>query len=555
MSKKHSLYLMRLRLLTGLVCILNTCPPSVVWGQTLEEILNKRSAKTLQRSPETQEMWKQMLAAFVSNDLEKAKALADKFLSQQQVLTPLQIRATQMLLELSANASTKGESTEVAQLKIDATEVLRAAQFAEGQLARVEAQMIQMPKQFTAGGPTHQKWIHLNNEQQGYTANRDAAKKKYDGLKAKYDDLMAGKTKVVEEGVIALATALSDENQIDGAMALCTIFIRKHPPAEETVKKGQELVLLKDAYDRASQLLVVVEASVRKLLADKKVWGAQAELVKTKGLIESKIEDSKEKSFFAGLIKPLEEEVRSLIEQIAKKTNDVRRLSKTDPTEAQKQFIALHAEAGDNPELSNVGAEIKQKDKQVEAGGHDKVEEAVLELAKTDLNAAKKLLGELGTSLPASKLPILKARLDGAGRGGWLSEFDAMRADIDEAHTFLEQVSSNFLFKLKNGDDEEIRASLREYEARENMTRAKGLLSGALKSAETVPLNEIDKVLIARIEGIKATAMASLAEIERAEHLIEDGRDSGGQMMGIYVFAAVLGIGALVFFVRKKLAH
>lgn len=555
MSKEHGRDSMRLPLLTGVVFIMSTCLPIVGWCQTLEEMLNKRSAKTLQRSPETQEMWKQMLTAFVSNDLDKAKPLADKFLNQQQVLTPLQIRATQMLLELSGNASTKGELPEVAQLKIDASEALRAAQFAEQQLARVEAQMIQMPKQFTAGGPTHQKWIHLNNEQQGYSANRDAAKKKYDGLKAKYDDLMAGKTKVVEEGVIGLATALSDENQIDGAMALCTVFIRKHPPAEKTVKKGQELVLLKDAYDRASQLLVAVEASVRKLLADKKVWAAQAELVRTKGLIESKIEDSKEKTFFAGLIKPLEKEVQSLINQIARKTDDVRRLSKADPTEAQKQFIALQAEAGDNPELSNVSAEIKQKDKQVEAGGHDKIEEAVLDLAKTDLNAAKKLLGELGASLPASKLAILKARLDGAGRGGWLSEFDAMRADIDEAHTFLEQVSSNFLFKLKNGDEEEIRASLREYEARENMTRAKGLLSGALKSAETVPLNEIDKVLIARLEGIKATAMASLAEIKRAEHLIEDSRDSGGQMVGLYIFAAVLGIAVLVLFVRKKPAH
>lgn len=497
-------------------------------------------------------MWKQMLAAFVSNDLEKAKPLADKFLNQQQVLTPLQIRATQMLLELSANGSNKGESLEVSQLKVDASEALRAAQFAEQQLARVEAQMIQMPKQFTAGGPTHQKWIHLNNEQQGYSANRDAAKKKYDALKTRYDELMAGKTKVLEGAIIGLATSLSEENQIDGAMALCTVYIRKYPPAGTVVKMGQELVVLKDAFERAGQLLVAVEASVRKMLSEKKIWTAQDELIRSKTLIESRIEDSREKTFFGTLIKPLEEEVQTVIAKVKSKTEEVRSLSKTDPEEAGRQLAVLKSLADDNPDLGSVAAVIKQQDKKLETGSHDKIEQSVMDLAKADLNAAKKLLADIGGSLPKEKAAIIKARLDGADRGSWLSELNAIRSDIDEAHSFLEQVSSNFLFKLKNGDDAEIKASLRESQARENMTRAKGLLNGALRTAQAVPLNEMDKVLLARIEGIKATAAASLAEIERAEKLVEGEHDSGGQMVGLYVFAAVLGIAALAFFAKQK---
>ncbi|MDI1314585.1 hypothetical protein [Prosthecobacter sp.] len=519
-------------------------------GQTLDELLKTRTAKTIERSPETEEAWRQMLAAFVSNEEEKARLMAEKMLSQKQVLTPLQIRATQMLVDLASNVMDRNDSTEVAQLKQDALEALNAGNFAERQLARVSAEMTQMPKQFTAGGPTHQKWNHLTNEEHGYTANRDAAKKKYAALKTRYEELTKDKTNLLEESLVNLATALSDEDQIDGAIALCNVYIRKKPPAEVVVKKGQDLVLIKDAYNRAKQLLQAVESTVRKLVADKKLWEAQSELTKSRALIEARIEDAREKHAFAKLIEPLDQEMTVMISQSKAKALEIKKLAKSDPDEALRLLDVLKATAIDNPDIDDAGAAIRQKDKQTQGLANDRRIQVIVDLAQTDLNAAKSLFNDLQTSLSGEDAIILKAQLNGAKRGIWSSELGSIRADVDLAHSFLEKVSSNFLYTLKNGNEGEIRAALTTYEAKENMTRAKGLLVGAHKALDFIPVIGMDAVLVSRLEGLKATALASLTEIERAEALGIVKEDSSGPMVGLIVFVIVMA--ALVFFLMTK---
>jgi hypothetical protein len=519
-------------------------------GQTLDEILKTRTTKTIERNPKTEEIWREMLSAFVSNEEGKARSMAMEILGKKQVLTPLQIRATQMLTDLTSNEVDKNDSIEVAQLKQDALAALNAGNFAEKQLARVLAEMIQMPKQFTEGGLTHQKWIHLTNEEKGYTANRDAAKKKYVILKARYEELTNDKTHLLETSIVNLATALSDEDQIDGAIALCNVYIRKKPPAEVVVKKGQELVLIKDAYIRAEQLLKAVESTVRKLVADKKIWAAQAELVKSRALIQARIEDEHEKQAFAKLIDPLDEEIDVMINQSKSKVTEIKMLSQSDPDEASRLLGVLKGTAIDNPDIDAVGAAIRKKDMQTQALANDRRIQAIVDLAQTDLNAAKSLLNDLQASLSGEDAVILKAQLIGAKRGIWSSELESIRADVDVAHGFLEKVSSNFLYTLKKGSEIELRAALSSYEAKENMTRAKALLAGARKALDFIPMKELDGVLVSRFEGLKATAVASIIEIERAEGLVATKGDSTGLIVGLVVF--VLVIIALVFFLMSK---
>lgn len=520
-------------------------------AQTLDEILSKRAPQTLKRDQDAEQQWKNMLQAFAANDEEKARKLANDLLAVKQVLTPIQIRATQMLLQLSSPKSSKDDSLEIAQLKQDASEALAGANYAEQQLARVLAEAAQLPKQFSAGGQTHQKWIHLSNQEKGFTATRDTNRKKFEELKARYEEITKANSSRLEDNIISLATSLSDENQIEGAMGLCSVYIRKNPPAEKVVVKGQELVLLKEAFAKAGELLKAVEATVRKLMAEKKVWAAREELMKSRDLIHAKIEDQNEKNAFAKLIAPLSEELSRIIDSSQTKAAEVKALAQTDAEEAAKQLAVLRSIAVDIPEIESITVTVNQTNKMDQSVAYEKRLQAVRELGMTDQNAAKGLLKDLQQGLSGEDATILAAQLAGAQNGKWTEELKALRHDIDEAHSFLEKVSSNFLYTLKNGSDEEIRAALTASSARENMTRAKGLLSGCLKTVNSIPPAELDNVLHARAEGIKATVSASLQEIERAESLGERSSKTPSLLFPVSLVGIVGGL-ATFFLMRKQ---
>jgi hypothetical protein len=515
-------------------------------AQTLDEILNKRAPQTTKKDQNAGLQWNDMLSAFAANDEEKACELANGLLGEKQILTPLQIRATQMLVQLSKHKSSSESSLEIAQLKKDASEALVGANYAEQQLARVLAEGAQLPKQFTAGGQTHQKWIHLSNQDKAFTETRDSNRKKFEELKARYELLTKKSADVLEDDIIQLATLLSEDNQIEGAMALCSIYIRKNPPAEKVVIKGQELVLLKEAFTKASGLLKAVETTIRKLMAEKKVWAAQEELVKSKQMIESKIEDQNEKKAFAKLVIPLSEELSRVIDSSKIKAAEVSALAKTDAEEAVKQLAVLRTTAVDLPEIESINVSLNQTNRMDQSAAYEKRLQVIRDLALSDLNAAKGLLNDLQKGLSGEDALILNAQLVGARRGLWVEELNLARADIDEAHSFLEKVSSNFLYTLKSGSNEEIRAAMNTYDARENMTRAKGLLTGALKAVSAIPSEELDNVLQARVEGIKAAASASLQEIARAESLTDTSPNMASFLIPISLVVFVAGLIAFV---------
>jgi hypothetical protein len=281
-------------------------------------------------------------------------------------------------------------------------------------------------------------------------------------------------------------------------------------------------------------------------MAEKKVWAAQEELVKSKQMIESKIEDQNEKKAFAKLVIPLSEELSRVIDSSKIKAAEVSALAKTDAEEAVKQLAVLRTTAVDLPEIESINVSLNQTNRMDQSAAYEKRLQVIRDLALSDLNAAKGLLNDLQKGLSGEDALILNAQLVGARRGLWVEELNLARADIDEAHSFLEKVSSNFLYTLKSGSNEEIRAAMNTYDARENMTRAKGLLTGALKAVSAIPSEELDNVLQARVEGIKAAASASLQEIARAESLTDTSPNMASFLIPISLVVFVAGLIAFV---------
>ena len=485
-------------------------------AQSIGELLDKRAATTSVEDEKTKQQWRKLLAAFAGNEEATGRKLAQDFLGMKTLLTPQQIQATQLLLRISP-PSGREESPVNAQIRIEATKVAADLAAAQAQLNRVEALAAQLPKTFTQGGQTHVRWVQLSKEKAFWTAEKEKLTTRQEELKANYGKLQSSERDAVETELLGVSSRLAEQNDIEGALALCNTYLRKNPAAKTVAAKGQELVELRNIYVRAQELAVSVERDAKKLLANGELWAAKTEFEKSQSLVESRITDAAEKKAFSNLLRPLADEITRRIDDAGRKMGDLELLATNDPEEAAKQLEALKANVRDHPQIQSLQTKIKQANDSRAMASYQTKLDAVRKLSQSDPSAAKSLLDEFQKTISKDDASIIRAELHSIRSGILKGEIDLIRGDMDEAHSFLTKVSANFAIQITKRDRDAVRATLTHSQAIENLTRARGLLESAAKRIEALPVTEMDTVLRSRSDGLKAGIARSMADIEFAE--------------------------------------
>ena len=535
-------------------------------GQSLEELLDKRAPAAAPVNAAANEKWKQMLEAFSANNDPQGTELCRELLGANQVLTPLQLQAAKMLLSLSDDSAIT-DSPDMALIKSEASKLVAEINGIEAKLAGIEVSFNQINKPFSQGSQSHYKWLQLEQGKKFWTEKRDALKPQVEALRVKYGDLKTAQTAQLEKQLLEVAQKLAAENEIDGALALCNLYLRKHGNTHDVAVRGQELVELKNMQVRVMKMAAAVRLEADALIKQGKWSAAQAALSKSKGLVESRIDNTTEKGMFFALLKPLEELVEKTLSDAAATVAEITAAAAAHPDEAQARLTRLQERVRDLPQMESALAEIRAVKMTKETSTYDKRLATVTELAQSDPTSARALLDEYRKDMTAEDFVTLRAKLQGTWHRLWEKELESIRADQDEAHSFLTKVSSSFQRAIEMGDAPAIReAIVVTPNARENLTRSKGLLAGGVKHIEAIPLTELDSVLKSRAEGLKASMTLSLAQLEHAEEMMQpsallhqQGPQSGAQaglgspvMLGGLGAVLVLGVGICLRVFRRK---
>src|ERR1022692_3935774 len=69
-------------------------------NRSLEELLNKNKPKDVLPTQETLNLWHSMISSFARNDEKNALLDAERLMTQRGLLTPQQVEATSLLVQL-----------------------------------------------------------------------------------------------------------------------------------------------------------------------------------------------------------------------------------------------------------------------------------------------------------------------------------------------------------------------------------------------------------------------------------------------------------------------
>lgn len=205
------------------------------------------------------EQMQKVFTAFARNDEAAGRKLAQEFLDLKGgVVSPQQAQTVQLLLRITATPTLKDESPDEAKARAEAIKVAGDLKGVLAQLEKIEATARTMPKTgFSAGGPTHQRWIQMGEDRGRLWEQRDKLTKRQGELVAEYNTAHTARMGSVEAEVLEIAGRLAEQSDFVGATALCNTYVRKNPSAQNVARKGQELFAHQEGKSRGQSPALV----------------------------------------------------------------------------------------------------------------------------------------------------------------------------------------------------------------------------------------------------------------------------------------------------------
>ncbi len=286
----------------------------------------------------------------------------------------------------------------------------------------------------------------------------------------------------LKERALRLMDRFAAENEFQPSIAIGNAFLKLRGMDAEVSLKSAEIFQEETRVAKIVRIATVIKKEVLQILnkesSSTKPWTAFAELQKKIQMVKNSIQDNKYIKILEKELFGLQEDLEMTMRTASKQRESLVSLAERDAEDAFPKIESYGAFYQDDPEFSSSWLRVKDlRQKQAE----EKVQyymssvEAVL---LADPERAKVLLSELlDKEVPPIQRSILEAKIASAFKRLHGHEIKLIRADVDEAHSFLSKYALETGAEPANVDLSKLKGDLKfdQYKEREDTTMSGGL--------------------------------------------------------------------------------
>jgi len=259
--------------------------PNSLSGQSLQELLVPKGAISALSSNEADEAWKQVLAAFRSNDAARAVEEGRKFLVGDFTPSALQLLGVKVMLSLSGEATTgttfESREDQKAYVKLQADRASITQQYNELQSivrqndAVINELTMNRRRAVQQGSSNYFACMEASRKMELAMKELEALKAPIENNKREMSLLESKSNNSIKPMTMQLLDGLIEAGQIEAAVAVSSTYIRKIGNDFDVAMKQQDIALLQEAYEKVEKVIGLLKTELDPLLAGRKFWEAE----------------------------------------------------------------------------------------------------------------------------------------------------------------------------------------------------------------------------------------------------------------------------------------
>ena len=146
-----------------------------------------------------------------------------------------------LVVALAQPIQAQNEPPDTQQIRTELGKVVTDLRAAMAQLARIEAEAAALPKTFTAGGQTQNRWNQLNGEKERWTTEQNNALERYDQLVVRSEPLPSGNAAIADLLTICTQLIARNDVMLKTAQSKLSGIERTLRSGPSTFAKGNEI--------------------------------------------------------------------------------------------------------------------------------------------------------------------------------------------------------------------------------------------------------------------------------------------------------------------------
>ena len=146
-----------------------------------------------------------------------------------------------VIVALAQPIQAQNEPPDTQQIRTELGKVVTDLRAAMAQLARIEAEAATLPKTFTAGGQTQNRWNQLNGEKERWTTEQNNALERYDQLVVRSEPLPSGNAAIADLLTICTQLLARNDVMLKTAQSKLSGIERTLRSGPSTFAKGNEI--------------------------------------------------------------------------------------------------------------------------------------------------------------------------------------------------------------------------------------------------------------------------------------------------------------------------
>jgi hypothetical protein len=146
-----------------------------------------------------------------------------------------------VIVALAQPIQAQNEPPDTQQIRTELGKVVTDLRAAMAQLARIEAEAAALPKTFTAGGQTQNRWNQLNGEKERWTTEQNNALERYDQLVVRSEPLPSGNAAIADLLTICTQLIARNDVMLKTAQSKLSGIERTLRSGPSTFAKGNEI--------------------------------------------------------------------------------------------------------------------------------------------------------------------------------------------------------------------------------------------------------------------------------------------------------------------------
>jgi len=508
MNKKNNL----IRVVTLLILGATFCP---VCAESLDDILNSEETNVPVVSKTTQKSWTNLLDSLQKSDFSNAMNQAHSFINTKDNLEPYQNTFTTLVLELLPGKESGYNDAEFMAKRRELIITRKESERLKNDLAVNQKQMASFPPRVLKGTEEYKRLVAC---QQRLADNKRATKDveaKISHLQQEVDSALATKKEQIRTRTITSIEGLQTIQDYCAVVALANTYLKKVGSDSEIEKLVQDAINLRKAQIKAIKIAKVALQPAVDSLEKGRYWDVKPEITKAVDKINSRVTNKEECDFIKLEIVNESKDLDRKVEAIIKEREFIFESAKKNALEGMKRLEAFHTKHQGYPDYEKDRLLIENMQREQSAQKYVEQIAAIEAVIPNDIDEAQKMLDELIKSgLPADKASILKAKITERRRDIIEREEKLIRADIDEAHSYLTKIDKNIAIDIREGRKPVFYAKVKEQQGHENLVRARSLQAGAVKRLEILLNQEMDAVIKSRLVGLLEPQKVVLGQMD-----------------------------------------